>query len=129
VGSESAVAAVGVLVSISAAFALRANYEINASASALGVMGVCACLELFELIRFEQLRKEGEALAEILSDDVQRAVAEGDFIHPDLRVEIRRFQNAGELPLVPSRYGPAVYAAVTITLGLGSLLYWTSLGS
>jgi hypothetical protein len=121
-----AISAIVVVAASVVAFTLKANRWINESAGALTIMGAIAVFELVQLVRFEQVRKQGEALAEVLSDEVQRAPDDTWQGPWEFRIAIRTFTNASDLPLFPGRYGPSVYASVTILLGVGSILYWTS---
>jgi hypothetical protein len=87
---------------------------------AIGFGGVSLVLVIF----YESYRKQGEALFEEISDELQwhiRFVGDNEKrstsdVRPGLeaRVVLRFFARATDLPLVPGRFGPAVYVMVNI---------------
>lgn len=73
------------------------------------------------IVFYESLKKRGEALFEEISDELEwdvrgsegRQSAEG---RPELRARIalRTFARTTDLPLIPGKYGPAIYAVLVI---------------
>ncbi len=78
---------------------------------------------------YDSLKRRGNALYEELSDElqwhVQRSVADdGPSARPDIemRVLLRTYVQATNLPLVPGMMGTAVYAAANIAFALFAVL-------
>lgn len=79
---------------------------------------------LLMIVIYESLRKSGDALFEEVSDELQWNVGyrgkevnrEAAEISPplDARIILRSFARTTDLPLVPGKYGPAIYAAVNV---------------
>ncbi len=73
----------------------------------------------------ETVRKQGDTLFEEISDEIQRGMRMSPqgmtySISDDLllraRIALRNFAKAGELPLVPGKFGPTIYAAVNLLI-------------
>ena len=83
---------------------------------------------LLILVLYERLRKRGDALFEEISDEFQSYIALGgteekvastDYRPPlGWRVVLRSFARTTDLPLVPGKFGPAVYAAINMALAI-----------
>lgn len=73
------------------------------------------------IVRYEILRKRGDALFEEISDELQwnikRAVSTTEE-RPMLtaRVALRSFARATDLPLIPGKFGPGLYATINFLL-------------
>lgn len=84
-----------------------------------------ALVNLMLAVFFESYRKRGESLFEEISDEFQwhlgrREFGESNYSQPrpptDVRIILRDFTRAGDLPLVPGRLGPAIYVALNIAI-------------
>lgn len=78
---------------------------------------------------FEALRKRGDVIFQELSDELQwhvgrRSGSEVPRERPllDARVSLRAFSATSELPLIPGRFGGAIYAALNLSITLTSVL-------
>jgi hypothetical protein len=89
----------------------------------VGIGGVALML----LVVYDTTRKRGDALFEELSDELQWNVVNGsqggskpgpDRERPpvDVRVRLRDYARATDLPFVPGRFGAAAYAAIDILM-------------
>jgi len=76
-------------------------------------------------IYFEYLRKRGEAVFEEISDDLHWYIGykkenskENSEKKPglEIRVLLRSFAKITDLPLIPGRFGPAIYIGINIVL-------------
>jgi hypothetical protein len=79
---------------------------------------------------FEALRKRGDAIFQELSDELQwhvgrRSVTAVPWERPLLhaRIALRTFSAVAELPLLPGRYGGAIYAGLNLSVALASALF------
>lgn len=75
------------------------------------------------IVRYDTLRKRGDALFEEISDELQWNVHQSvtETIareRPELnaRVALRSFARATDLPLIPGRYGPGIYATINFLI-------------
>jgi hypothetical protein len=76
------------------------------------------------IIRYESLRKRGDALFEEISDELQWNVRTESKANPhtsdrpnlNARVALRSFARATDLPLIPGRYGPGIYATINFLM-------------
>jgi hypothetical protein len=85
-------------------------------------------------LSFESFRKRGNALFEELSDEFQWHLGSEkklfDKIGPtrppiELRVTLRSFLSATDLPLAPGRFGPLIYTIINVILFvLGAVIRW-----
>lgn len=75
------------------------------------------------LVRFESMRKRGDALFDEISDEVQWDIRSDNASEKpvprkrprmDVRIRLRTFVRSTDLALVPGKYGPAAFAAVNI---------------
>jgi hypothetical protein len=89
---------------------------------------VIAMVTIAALGLFETLRKRGDAIFQELSDELQWHVGRLPFREApverpmlDVRVTLRTFSAAAELPLVPGRFGGAVYAALNLIIAIASV--------
>jgi hypothetical protein len=83
----------------------------------------CAIAALLCAVVHEISRKQGDVLFEEISDEVQwRVRSQGhEKIAPerpllDVRVTLRSFAHASDLPFIPSRFGAAIYVAINILI-------------
>jgi len=88
---------------------------------------VLAMANIAALGFFESLRKRGDAIFQELSDELQwhvgRPSGEGVPQNRPLleaRIAMRTFSVAAELPLVPGRFGGAVYAILNLWLAVAA---------
>lgn len=75
------------------------------------------------MVRYDTLRKRGDALFEEISDELQWNVRQNGTgtiakERPELnvRVALRSFARATDLPLLPGTYGPGIYVAVNCVI-------------
>jgi hypothetical protein len=103
------------------------SFEGGSSLIVVSIIIPMATIILLSL--HETLRKRGDALFQELSDELQWHV--GRRLESDMprerpllaaRVSLRAFSAASELPLVPGRFGGAVYAGLNLTLAVTSVL-------
>jgi hypothetical protein len=78
---------------------------------------------LVAIVRYDNLRKRGDALFEEISDELQWNVRQNltETIareRPELnaRVALRSFARATDLPLIPGKYGPGIYATINFVI-------------
>ncbi len=81
-------------------------------------------ISLLAIVLYESLRRRGDAVFEEISDEIQWDVGyrdretsekQGDQSPPIVaRVMLRNFARTTDLPLVPGKFGPAIYAAVNV---------------
>jgi hypothetical protein len=77
----------------------------------------------------EYLRKSGDSLFEEISDDLQKNVRSKDLrlqktkarasknkVPNSARYTLRAFAKGADLPLIPGRFGPAIYAGINLVL-------------
>lgn len=88
-------------------------------------------LSVIMLVVFDSARKRGDALFAEISDELQWHVRQAKGPHveqPDdrppfeMRVALRRFAYASDLPLIPGRLGPATYTLVNCAITVLSIL-------
>ena len=110
-----------------ARFAIPISVPIVTIASVLG------------LALYEGMRKQGESLFEEVSDELhghrigaatplavaqatsaEKVQAEADLDQTifRLRVKLRQFARASDLPLIPGKFGPAVYAVINLLIAV-----------
>lgn len=87
---------------------------------------ILGCIVIFYLIIYEGLRKQGDTLFEEISDElqwnVQKNLSAGDKPIADerplllARITLRTFARTTDLPLVPGRFGPAIYTVANILI-------------
>jgi len=90
--------------------------------------GFAALMNLVVIILFENLRKEGDRLFEKISDELHwylgyrkqkdNGTATNERPPLDARVILRAFARVADLPLIPGKFGPAVYAGVNVVIAL-----------
>lgn len=122
-----------VIVAVTFLNLFRSNAPLNREIYPLIAIAVLTA-NLFLLVMRDSLKKRGDALFEELSDELQwhalgkisnEKLAES---RPRLsiRVALRTYARTTDLPLVPGRYGEAVYAAFSIAMffvaGFASIL-------
>jgi hypothetical protein len=81
-------------------------------------------LAMVGIVRYDTLRKRGDALFEEISDELQwniRIESKQELTmaeRPELnaRVALRSFARATDLPLVPGKYGPGIYATINFLM-------------
>jgi hypothetical protein len=81
-------------------------------------------ISLLAIVMYESWRRRGDAVFEEISDEIQWNVGyrdrETSEKYPDqsppivARVMLRNFARTTDLPLVPGKFGPAIYAAVNV---------------
>jgi hypothetical protein len=78
---------------------------------------------LVAIVRYDTLRKRGDALFEEISDELQWNIRRNatETIareRPELnaRVALRSFARATDLPLIPGKYGPGIYATINFVV-------------
>ncbi len=72
------------------------------------------------VILFERRRKDGDAAFQELSNLLQGETFDQEGVL-EIRVELRRFASASDLPLVPGKAGPGVYALIDLVLLVASM--------
>lgn len=96
-----------------------------------GIAAVAAVLGFLSVIVFDATRRRGDTLFDEISDELQwnirqNAEARSDnySIAPEfnVRVMMRDFIRATDLPLLPGKFGPALFAAASIALAIAALL-------
>jgi len=93
----------------------------------------CGLSVLLIVALFESYRRRGDALFEELSDEFlwnnstsrRRSSDSYPESRPplEIRLLLRSFTRAADLPMVPGRFGPAVYAAFNLLITLWTVLY------
>jgi hypothetical protein len=80
-------------------------------------------IAIFGIVRYDLLRKRGDALFEEISDELQwnirkNLAAPTTTDRPELnaRVALRSFARATDLPLVPGKYGPGIYGTINFVI-------------
>jgi hypothetical protein len=92
-------------------------------------VGLSVFVNLAVIVLFENLRRGGDALFEQISDELHwhvgyrkqkenGAVADDDGQLSDARLVLRAFAGAADLPLIPGKFGPAIYAGVNVVFAL-----------
>lgn len=83
------------------------------------------CVALYGCASHEMWRKRGDALFEEISDEVERGIVsvagepvfEGESnLLLRARLALRDFAHASDLPFIPGKFGPTVYAAVNLLI-------------
>ena len=97
-----------------------------------GFAGLASLAAISTLILFETRKKRGNALFDELSDEYQwnllapeRKSTDADRGKPpiDVRVILREFSRASDLPLVPGKYGPSAYVGINVLIVIGFILW------
>lgn len=117
-------------------FMMRIPMDIQFIISATGLFFVLVCV-----VYFETLRKRGDVIFEELSDDLQWYIRDGKKLQthtgdyddseswaeerPTLsaRIVLRAFSQAADLPLIPGRFGPAIYAGINLLFFLNLAVF------
>ena len=102
----------------------------HSSDESLMILSICiSAATLASLGLFEALRKRGDAIFQELSDELQWHVGRSFGGPPPLerpllhaRIALRTFSAAAELPLVPGRFGGAIYAGLNLWVALAAAL-------
>ncbi len=91
-------------------------------------LGFSVLVNLVVISVFENLRRGGDALFEEISDELhwhlgyRKQTASGTVTNggqpPDARLVLRAFAQAADLPLIPGKFGPAIYAGVNVVIAL-----------
>ncbi|MDZ7361412.1 MAG: hypothetical protein ONB46_11925 [candidate division KSB1 bacterium] len=91
-------------------------------------VGLSLFVNLAVIVLFENLRRGGDALFEEISDKLhwyvgyrkqkENGAAANDGQPPDARLVLRAFAGAADLPLIPGKFGPAIYAGVNLVFAL-----------
>jgi hypothetical protein len=86
-----------------------------------------AVVALALVLVYDRIRRRGDASFEEISDEFQwylsRPTVEGSVTPPlDVRIALRTFARTSDLPLVPGRFGPAIYAVVDIVVAVTTVL-------
>lgn len=93
---------------------------LDLAASLLAIQAGLFTMALISVILFERARKDGDGAFQELSNLFQ-----GEPVSVDeglaMRVELRRFAAASDLPLVPGKVGPGIYAAANLALLIASI--------
>ena len=83
------------------------------------------CVALYGCASHEMWRKRGEALFEEIVDEVERRIVAvagepefegGSDLLSRARLALRDFAHASDLPFIPGKFGPTVYAAVNLLI-------------
>jgi hypothetical protein len=119
------------VIAVVATFATYNELWFGLSRTLVGVELWLALIALLAVAVFESTRKRGDVMFEEISDEVQWRVAQDrpqkglePSSHPDkrpsleMRIALRSFASATDLPLIPGRYGPAAYAVGNVLLAL-----------
>jgi hypothetical protein len=81
-------------------------------------------VSIVSVVRYDSLRKRGDALFEEISDELQWNVRNDLNLKPTMaerpmlnaRVALRSFARATDLPLIPGKYGPGIYATTNFVI-------------
>jgi hypothetical protein len=110
----------------------RVNAEIQWLILSLEL--VIALLAIVSCFRFDMLRRQGNGYFEEISDALHNMIAttedrEGSQgkLHLHVRIIMRKFSSASDLPLIPGKYGPAAVSALNLALASISLMRSTVL--
>ena len=99
------------------------------------IITIFSCITaILNTLKFDYLRKEGDAYFEELSDELHGAkiLNEKDTTYLannsedfslKARIIMRNYSNSLSLPLIPGRYGPGVIAGVNLLMGFSSVIY------
>ncbi|MGH9846279.1 MAG: hypothetical protein ACREEM_46865 [Blastocatellia bacterium] len=83
------------------------------------------CVALYGCASHEMWRKRGDALFEEISDEVERRIVSvagdpkfegGVDLLSRARLALRDFAHTSDLPFIPGKFGPTVYAAVNLLI-------------
>lgn len=96
------------------------RYYYEAASSLLLPQATIFLMGTFAVILFERSRKDGDGAFQELSNLFQSEPPDGGELLA-VRVELRRFAAASDLPLVPGKAGPGVYALVGLALLVASM--------
>lgn len=104
------------------------NYNFEAEL-ALTLAIIIALAGLVGTAVWEMWNKRGRTVSQELTDQVQEMFVTGDDIEREesrlrWRVSVRDFERASDLPLLPGRFGPTIYAALFATIALLSAVWW-----
>lgn len=97
------------------------RYYFKAEPSLLLTQAIFFLMGTLAVILFERNRKDGDAAFQELSNLFQSEPPDGGELLA-ARVELRRFAAASDLPLVPGKAGPGVYALVGLILLIASMV-------
>jgi hypothetical protein len=114
--------------------AARSSYEYEGNADFFVALNIVVAMSTIALLgTFEVLRKRGDAIFQEMSDELQWHVGRPDARDAprerplfDVRVALRTFSAAADLPLIPGRYGGAVYAAVNLAVAVAAVFIYQS---
>ena len=94
---------------------------------------VAGILALILVVFYETLRKQGESLFEEISDELewhilaepskQSASPTGERPSLSARIVLRSFVRATDLPLVPGKFGPSLYAGINLLAIVTEILF------
>jgi len=109
-------------------FGLRENLLADNVKLGNNFVGFAVLMNLVVIVVFENLRKGGDALFEKISDELHwylgyrkqkdNGTAANDGQPLDARLVLRAFARAADLPLIPGKFGPAIYAGVNVVIAL-----------
>lgn len=106
------------------------KYQINDLGFAFCV--ILTFINIFLTIFFDYLRKKGETIFEEVSDELHWYIGyeKGNSQNtsekkPEIKIRIllREFVKTTDLPLIPGKYGPAVYIGINIII-ISFIGYW-----
>lgn len=92
---------------------------------------ILSLIAVIVIVRYESLRKRGDALFEEISDELQWNVRQKESgkmpLAPErpmlkARITLRSFARATDIPLVPGKYGPGIYTTINLFLLLLGLV-------
>ena len=118
------------LVSLVATLFVRWSFNGFSAMLAMNILSLILIVSaLVAAVMFEINRKEGDALFEEISDELQweeqlmryyqkLADAEPTEGRPfaDVKIILRSFARAADLPIIPGKFGPAVYVAASLIM-------------
>lgn len=108
-------------------FPVMLGEKITASSASWVAWIVLIGFNISLVLAFEMVKKNGEAIFEELSDEFQWNLRSGkrgnlspSALRPplELRVELRSFLSASNLPLAPERSGPLIYMLLNLLVFL-----------
>ena len=102
---------------------LRSTYQFLLTAV---IMSVSCAIILVSI--YEYLRKKGDVLFEEISDELRwdvsgKSVSGAEKPALEIRVTLRSFARAADLPLVPGKFGPVLYVLFNLTILLVQFVF------
>jgi len=98
------------------------KFSLTFVAASISGLVILAIIVLLLAVDFESTRKKGDALFKEISDELQWNLRFSDPDSPpppkrvqlNMRLALRSFAGASELPLIPGQYGPLTYVVINM---------------